>query len=579
MKCKNCTSRTDLHYGSPRGDKLGPFCIECWGKIKICDGCNAAVFDDSIQQHGNGLFCGLCQESLNICTECGETGSFAWLTDEIKARVPKRFHSHCGACFDKRATVCTECDTYIGKDRYKTKEGFKDSKYLLHEKNELLPHQYPTVYKKHPENTICASCFRKKTKGKEPAPVKKCKWCAEPFHLNPNRDHGSVLCAGCAEYAFTCNHCKQVKDRRVTRKEENNTCTRCVKKYYNKCTNCRVYELKPKNHQTELPIQKFLCKTCDSTKAVCISCGGVARKNRSTHTKHGYLCNGCNSGENKWGYCEICDTLSYSLANYKDSKLNVSVLKCRTCAAKDHNAAPIECYTFKPSPIFHGQSKNGLWYGLEIEISTDGDNDQLVNNLNDLYKAFPEELLYAKSDSSVENGFEIVTNPLSFEYIKKLASNSKKNELAYNWATLFDGVYKKSDSCGMHVHMSRAAFTDLQLFKFITFFQRNEKFLFKLAGRGYNGFASKIRTPTTTVVKRNQSDGRHSFINVADVTVEVRLFAGITSEEELLRNVELLEAIFQYTSSHSIVDTKNKKKFIEFINQYGKRYENLIESL
>ena len=59
-------------------------------------------------------------------------------------------------------------------------------------------------------------------------------------------------------------------------------------------------------------------------------------------------------------------------------------------------------------------------------------------------------------------------------------------------------------------------------------------------------------------------------------TIEVRIFAGVIKEADLLKNVELLEAVYQYTTHYSIADMKDKNGFIKFVEQGGKRYTNLL---
>jgi hypothetical protein len=74
----------------------------------------------------------------------------------------------------------------------------------------------------------------------------------------------------------------------------------------------------------------------------------------------------------------------------------------------------INSYGFKPEPEFKGYSKDGLYFGLEMEYETFDSPRSVVRDMAQTNQG----LIYFKRDGSIRNGFEAVTHPMSFGYFR-----------------------------------------------------------------------------------------------------------------------------------------------------------------
>ena len=210
MNCLNCNTSRDLFMGEISNKKIGPFCGKCWEKVTICEFCNKAFVGTSAVS-GEKRVCSECAKHIDMCSECKCMGSFTW-QKTYKGDLPTSFKKMCKKCFDRVSIICMECDKLISKQKLKTRNAYKDKDYILHDNNEILIHEYPSIFTKYADE-LCVSCFKKKTKGLKKAEITKCKWCSEKFPVNTEEQYGTFLCPSCRTKGRKCNHCNKVKDK------------------------------------------------------------------------------------------------------------------------------------------------------------------------------------------------------------------------------------------------------------------------------------------------------------------------------------------------------------------------------
>lgn len=257
--------------------------------------------------------------------------------------------------------------------------------------------------------------------------------------------------------------------------------------------------------------------------------------------------------------------------------------------------------TFKAAPKlfklaqnkkFYGQSVQGatmtldqtLYMGAELEVECD-DNSQHVSARIIQRAAFGSEnkrLFIIKTDGSLDDGLEIVTAPCSLEMF-----------MSDQFKPLFDkfeeaGVLAdRTDTCGMHVHVSRAALTPLVLGRLLVFINKraNAHFIGKMANRPVidNRWASiNSCYDAPNAVKLIESTGnRYSAINLGrSDTIEFRIFKGTCKRQTFLENVQFVDAAVNFardTSTRALADTD----FIKWVDQpaKAKRYRYLHNKL
>lgn len=235
-----------------------------------------------------------------------------------------------------------------------------------------------------------------------------------------------------------------------------------------------------------------------------------------------------------------------------------------------------------------------VFLGIELEVEKRKTCPPKIEHL--VAKDLGIDYMILKSDSSIQNGFEIVTCPatIGFHLTK--------------WDKFFDpkeGSSKHltswtSGRCGMHVHISRGAFTPMHMGKFFTFINsaENREFITSIGGRNSHfsafnddkGFPNKskviskldelfkklkksttqkesinIETEIAQVKKlmykhiggaeglinnmvHMNHDERHSAVNLAKKgTVELRIFKGNIMKVGMLKNLEFTHAAVEFT--------------------------------
>jgi hypothetical protein len=187
-------------------------------------------------------------------------------------------------------------------------------------------------------------------------------------------------------------------------------------------------------------------------------------------------------------------------------------------------------------------------YGVELELSTDYDERTLVD-------AAKIPFFILKSDSSISGRcrkrYELCTVPMSFKAHRQ------------QWAHWFNNLdYEQFDQTkdtnnGLHVHISKDVFSQEHLRNFIWFFTQpaHHDFMLTVSERDAYSFTQYSQLP-----RYPNSPGR-SYINsleyIARVrgcitlsnknTVEVRLFRGIVSLADILKNLEFVDSVFHFT--------------------------------
>jgi hypothetical protein len=266
------------------------------------------------------------------------------------------------------------------------------------------------------------------------------------------------------------------------------------------------------------------------------------------------------------------------------------------CCAEESSEA-IQYYSFRPlvrfwsdvdsvlrwhsRPIQH----NLLYYGVEVEVEKASQHavDFLADAGETTYDV--PNFVYLKSDGSLGyDGMEIVTQPATFSAFEQRFPWRALEWLRENGARAWF-----REACGMHIHMSRAAFTSSHLWKFLRFHTDNASFLTRYAGRvsHWGSFTNEQmntikKSPSKYLNRYGHLDyetprERYSAVNVTNRdTIELRYFRSNITRDGILRNVELVQSIFDYTKQLSAFDVIrgyafDVNRWFDFVveNNYG----------
>lgn len=292
--------------------------------------------------------------------------------------------------------------------------------------------------------------------------------------------------------------------------------------------------------------------------------GASNRDYAETEDTGNLLCDRC------WSYCENCE----SVYEYEDNM-------CSCC-----NEQNIHNYSYRPVYKFYDSigglvvadryPKMGkLYMGLEIEL------EKVLYEMDTFYRVSgekyePPTFMYAKHDGSLDDeGVEFVTMPATIDAIEK----------RFPWEA-FEALHKAGargwgyQSCGMHIHLSRTAFLPSHLYKFMKFQLVNYNQCIRFAGRVSdfawwdNDTMMQMRRKTSEYCKGYTYGERYSAINNSPRnTIELRYFRSNILKDGIMRNVQWVQAIYDYTKQMNISVFKQNRwefdKFVSFVQDNG----------
>jgi hypothetical protein len=234
----------------------------------------------------------------------------------------------------------------------------------------------------------------------------------------------------------------------------------------------------------------------------------------------------------------------------------------------------IQSYSTRRYPAFKPErteeNKYNLYLGVELEVECPkGEPQDVAGEIQDAITEGSYCPILFKEDGSLDEGFEMVTGPMTLPY--QTALWSKVCALAVNagarsW---------KHSTTGTHVHLSRAFFrSSAHLARFIVFInsESHRQHIVKLAGRVSESYAALKRKHLSTAT--SSQDGRYEAVNLEnDATVEVRIFKGTLKKERVLAYVEFCDSVARYTKT--VGTEENWSGYLDFLTDCVDTYPNV----
>ena len=508
--------------------EIGPYCESCFSKIKICSGCQKPFLNTEVTHTGNGdHFCSTCISNIVRC-ECCNTVMADNLLESIDGR------KICKRCKAEHYFTCNCCD------KLKAKESRKDP-------YSLEGVERSGVFRKY--KMICTDCFDKKKSFFKKYPVRTCQHCSTVYKLTGAHSHES-FCSSCWDSFPTCNYCdhkgSNVSSHYIDGRYRH-ICSKCVGTKVSECTECGKFTAKPTILKKGLFKDHKVCEHC-AVLTSCEKCGTLF------------------SGSGK--ICDKCLILYESNKCPDCGRIRDHAKHCRVCYDQK-----IYEYSRKPHLYFNvaeGEHVGSVdLFGIENEVCFKS-NSQSEKALKTLYTAYDPSVLLAKSDGSIPTyGFEIVTQPMSLKFFKKM-----------NVEALVPDKSLSDNRCGLHIHVNRKSFiSDLHIYKVINFLNDNRAFAEYVAGRTFCDYASSIKRKVTKFIedsKRRRAE-RRSIVNLNNKnTIEFRLYCGCTTEFELRSRVEFTIGLIEFCRITGI-SAVSIKELIGFFKKNEKTYPNAFK--
>ena len=158
------------------------------------------------------------------------------------------------------------------------------------------------------------------------------------------------------------------------------------------------------------------------------------------------LCQSCYDQD--YTNCDACGRLIHQENAYYDDDA------CRTLCNRCVREGPIFSYSYKPTPIFYGED-SPLFIGVELELDDGGNSNRNAKVLTELANS-ESKRIYIKNDGSLDEGFEVVTHPMTLKYHMEEMPwwDLTKEALRMGYRS------HKAGTCGLHCHVNRTFFGD-----------------------------------------------------------------------------------------------------------------------
>jgi hypothetical protein len=262
---------------------------------------------------------------------------------------------------------------------------------------------------------------------------------------------------------------------------------------------------------------------------------------------------------------------------------------CRECYYSGDNSENADLYPYNAriqhayanpyfyNNIWHREPGKALIYGLELETETDGSLYELAEKLNEIRH---DHKFIIKSDGSLNCGLELITSPMDLDGHKRVFDWPQVARLMRN-----NGAESES-TCGIHIHINKAAISELTLTKLTAFLCKGDhkRFNQAIAQRRYysNGYCnvdnhvSSLETKLTKIKSDIERAGRYVAVNTdtGHGTYEIRIFAANLRSERVLKNLEFVDALIHYCQESSIQNL-SPDSFIAWVANHRPTYRNL----
>lgn len=373
-----------------------------------------------------------------------------------------------------------------------------------------------------------------------------------------------------------CYECKGIFDvEDLTEHNNDFYCEECFSENFISCYECGdIIDI----NDCLTAEDNFYCEFCfDNRFSRCDNCSDIHSINDMYNYNGHYYCNGC--------YCDLvgcCDNCGDHVLNeelyYSDSD---DYYYCSNCY-NSRNPALINSYSYKPEPEFAKMHyENTLYMGFELEIESKNNTKDIAEDLKDfLERKKLEDRIYFKDDSSLDNGFEIVTHPTTLKKYHTYNIKSLLDRIKHNKATSYD-----NNRCGLHIHINKEFFTDSDIGKLQLFFNKNYNNIKRFSKRTtekLGQYADIENIDIMDYLSRHrhyrQNDSRYTAINVTYTTIEIRVFRGTLNHDRFLATLQFCDAISHFIKDISAISLtwQNFKDWLRTKNRYN-HLENYLK--
>ena len=244
---------------------------------------------------------------------------------------------------------------------------------------------------------------------------------------------------------------------------------------------------------------------------------------------------------------------------------------CKECAKRNYI---LPYHRYNPKLKFFGNNKDNSapYLGVELEVDEGGKRDKNAVKVMNTINKNKDMFVYCMSDGSLNDGFEIITQPATLKYHTSIKGIYQK---AFDELISMGYLSHDTNTCGLHVHFNRDFYRDDEelyvtrllylVDKFwddvVRFSRRNE--------RRMKIYSKKVDKPIPAFYKESNRSEDHEYhyyaVNLSNQnTIEFRMFKGTL-------NIETFMATLQFVNNCIICAKEKNAEEIQSMN-----FEDLI---
>ena len=317
-----------------------------------------------------------------------------------------------------------------------------------------------------------------------------------------------------------------------------------------------------------------------------------------------YYCEESAVSEGYYGYCEECGELTDSDELFYSDRRDAYY--CEYCYPNEDGIIT-QWHDHKSESLNFNKTEDDeddcLFFGLELEV--DGrniswnDNVESAEHIRENY--FNEDEMYFEEDGSLWNGFELITQPMTYNFIQEKEEDFEDmcNYLDQNGYT-----GENNKTAGLHIHVSRANISERAIENIVYFLENNLEDVLILSRRGqkFSRFASSFCFDNIDNYRRHKEEegdldynrvmncylrnegNRYKILNTNNYsTIEFRLFKSTLNSDNLLATIDFVNTLelmamhgslkIWHTVEDIIIYSDSKRLYNMYMESHAKYYE------
>lgn len=364
------------------------------------------------------------------------------------------------------------------------------------------------------------------------------------------------------EKIVVCYNCgEEVNEENTTLVDNEHICNNCLDNDYFMCEDCLEYY-----HNDNLTVvgDRYVCRHCLDNYSYCENCDTYVDSDTMCETRGGdYVCDNCYSSYEE----EYRSQAIYDYHEYRDWE------KREIIPNNNNNNNNIQDIV--------ENIDTSLTFGFELEVEQ---HENCIVSRNDMalqVKEITENDTICSYDGSLNNGFEIVSHPLTYNYFRK-----HEDRFIDMLQALKRGKYisHNAGTCGLHIHIDRNYLGDMfdtqenNIDRLILLFEtfKNELLIFsrrtKTQVDRWSSFLSSDTNTTLEYIKDKKHNGsRYMAVNIQNRrTIEIRLWRGTLNINTFMATIELTKIMVDWCISGKDLPNTFEDLFIdnEIVNSY-----------